>query len=88
MVTKTPQEIDEMRLLIQEGKLPPDAIKQHFIDEEKLVFGHDFRKVKGQPVEKGIGAPGHETQNHLNAIRKYEGEAAYNEALAKVKKKA
>lgn len=79
MVTKTPEEWAGM----------DDAErKAHLIEEEKIVFGADFKKVKGKPVEKGIGAPGRETQNHFNAIRKYEGEEAYKDAMAKAKKKA
>lgn len=77
MVTKTQEEWDAM---------DRDERKAHMIEEEKIVFGQDFKKVKGKPVEQGVGAPGHETPNHLNAIRKYEGEDAYKAALARVKK--
>lgn len=77
MVTKTMEELDAMS---------PAEKKAHAAEEEKIVFGHDFKKVKGKPVEVGIGAPGRETANHLNAIRKYEGEEAYKAALAKAKK--
>lgn len=77
MVTKTMEELDAMS---------PEERKVHRAEEEKIVFGHDFKKVKGKPVEQGIGSPGRENQNHLNAIRKYEGEDAYKAALAKAKK--
>lgn len=73
MVTKTQEEWDMMT---------PAEQKTHMIEEEKIVFGTDFKKVKGHPVEQGIGSPGRETSNHLNAIRKYEGEEAYKKAVA------
>jgi len=79
MVTKTMEELDAMT---------PEEKRLHRAEEEKIVFGTDFKKVKGKPVEQGIGSPGRETPNHLNAIRKYEGEEAYQAALAKAKKKA
>lgn len=87
MVTKTQEELDIMRMQIQTGELPPDAIKQHFAAEEKVVFGNDFKKVKGQPVEQGIGSPGRENHNHFSAIRKYEGEDAYREAYEDLAKR-
>lgn len=64
----------------------PAKQKAHLAEEEKVVFGTDFKKAKGKPIEQGIGSPGHETANHLNAIRKYEGEDAYKAAVAKAKK--
>ena len=82
MVTKTHEEWDAM-----------DAAerKAHLAAEEKIVNGHDFRKIKGKPVEQGIGSPGRETENHFAAIRKYEGveaEKAARAAAAARKKKA
>lgn len=73
MVSKTPEEWDAMTLAER---------KAHMAEEEKIVFGHDFKKVKGQPVEQGIGSPGRENSNHFAAIRKYEGEEAYKKAVA------
>lgn len=77
MVTKTQEELSMMS---------PAEIKEHRAEEEKIVFGTDFKQVKGKPVEQGIGSPGRETPNHFNAIRKYEGEEAYKAAIAKAKK--
>jgi hypothetical protein len=79
MVSLTPEE---------RSYLTPAELKAHQAEEDKIVFGHDFKRVKGKPVEVGVGAPGRETQNHLNAIRKYEGEEAYQKALLAAKKKA
>lgn len=73
MVTKTNEEWDAM---------DPAERKAHLAEEEKIVFGADFRKLKGQPVEQGIGSPGRETPNHFAAIRKYEGEEAEKKARA------
>lgn len=84
MVTKTPEELAAMS---------PEEIKVHLADEEKTVFGRnrldepDYKKVKGVPVEKGIGSQGRETGNHFAAIRKYEGEDAYQDALREIWKR-
>lgn len=78
MVTKTQEEWDLMT---------PDERKAHLSAEEKIVFGHDFEKKKGVPIEQGIGAPGRETNNHFSGIRKYEGEEAYQVALAGIWKR-
>lgn len=61
MVTKTQEELDAMT---------PAELKAHAKAEEATVFGAGHRKtVKGKPLEQGIGAPGHETQNHWDAMR-------------------
>lgn len=67
MVTKTQEELDQMS---------PAERNAHFAAEHDTVFGEGNRK------EHGIGAAGHETLNHFNSIRKYEGEDAYWEAIA------
>lgn len=71
MVTKTVEEWDQM---------DPAARRAHLLAEEKIVFGHDFQKRNGDPIEQGIGSRGRETNNHFTAMRKYEGEDAYREA--------
>lgn len=84
MVTKTPEELDA---------LSPEEMKSYLADEEMTVFGRnrlnepDFKKVKGVPQERGIGSPGRENSNHFAAIRKYEGEEAYQEALREIWKR-
>ena len=49
-----------------------------------VVFGHDHKVVKGEPVEQGIGSRGRETINHLSSVRKYEGEDAYWSEIARI----
>jgi hypothetical protein len=71
MVTKTVKEIEEMRILVERGELPPDAIEKHYEAEAKNVFGHDAKKVKGEYVEQGIGSPGNQTANSIAAYKKY-----------------
>lgn len=70
-----------------------DPAKQaaHLAAEEMTVFGRTVtnepafqRDRAGKPIEQGVGSPGHETGNHLAAIRKYEGEEAYQAAVAKI----
>lgn len=67
MVTKTIEELDAMS---------PEEKRAHYASEEKIVFGTDFRKKNGAPIEQGIGAPGRESENHFKAIGKYEGAEA------------
>jgi hypothetical protein len=84
MVTKTPEELAAMS---------PEEIKEHQRDEEMTVFGRtrlnepDFKKVKGQPVEMGVGSPGRENGNHFAAILKYQGVEAHQEALRDIWKR-
>jgi hypothetical protein len=78
MVTKTPEEL---------AVLSPEEMKAHLVDEEMTVFGRNklnepaFERVKGVPVEKGIGSPGRENGNHFAAILKYEGQEAHQAAV-------
>lgn len=78
MVTKTQEEWDLM---------DPAEQKAHLAAEEKIVFGTDFQKRKGQPVEQGIGSQGRETHNHFVALRKHEGEDAYRDAYEEIAKR-
>jgi len=52
--------------------------------ERKATFGWDWatRADKhGNPTQNGIGAPGFETLNHFSSIRRYQGEAKYQQAV-------
>jgi hypothetical protein len=49
------------------------------------VYGVNYKRDKrGNPIGDGIGAPGRETINHFAAIRKWEGEVAYQSAIKKM----
>lgn len=55
--------------------MTPEEIKAYRENERKNVFGFDYKTDRnGNPVEQGIGAPGHETANHFAALRKREAE--------------
>jgi hypothetical protein len=71
MVTKTEQELDEMRELIAAGELPPDAIKRYYEDEARNVYGHDAVKTKNGYIEQGYGSAKNQTRNSIEAYRKY-----------------
>lgn len=87
------EEIAEMRDDIAEGKLPPDAIDQHFEAEARNVFGHDAKKdARGNYIEQGIGSKGHETANHFASLKKAEREGfeqpgSYKRALEEIWKR-
>jgi hypothetical protein len=50
--------------------------------ERKNTFGFDYKTdSRGQPIQQGIGSPGHETANHYASLRRYEGQAAYDKAV-------
>lgn len=73
MVTKTPEEIDEMRLAIRKGELPADAIEKYLEDEEKNVFGFDMKHDRtGNPVEQGIGSPQQPSRNSIDAYKVFQ----------------
>jgi hypothetical protein len=80
MVTLTQEERSGMTV---------EELKVHQADEELTVFGRNklgepaFKRDRdGKPVEQGVGSPGNEGQNHFASIRKYEGEEAYQKAIA------
>jgi hypothetical protein len=87
MVTKTEEEINEMRELIARGELPPDAIEKYYDAEARNVFGHDAKKVKGEYIEQGIGAAGNQSRNSIESYKKYhKDEPGYTETLARMEK--
>ena len=72
MVTKTAQEIDEMRAEIAAGTLPPDAIKRYREEEDRNVYGHDAKRRRdGSYIEQGVGSAGNQTRNSIEAYKKY-----------------
>lgn len=50
--------------------LPPPAPPGK-LSAEELVFGVGFKRdANGKPIEQGIGAIGHETPQHINALER------------------
>jgi hypothetical protein len=75
MVTLTPEEMQEMT---------PADLKAHAENEARIVFGHDYKKdANGNPVEVGIGAPGHGTANSYLALQMAEGKEIADAARAR-----
>ena len=51
------------------------------------VFGVGFRRDKhGNPIEQGIGSDSNITEQHIAAVRKYEGEAAAQAVIARAER--
>jgi len=88
MVTKTAQEIDEMRAEIAAGTLPPDAIKKYREEEDRNVYGHDAKKRRdGTYIEQGIGSAQNQTANSVAAYKKYHAsDVDYERTLASLEK--
>lgn len=79
MVTLTVQELEV---------LTPEEKAAHLAAEEVTTFGTGFKRDRdGAPIEQGIGSPGRETKNHLQSIRRYEGEEAYAKVVADIKRR-
>ena len=75
MVTKTAKEIDEMRWLISQGLLPPDAIEQHIEHEYRQTFGQDYKvDADGLPVEQGRGSKAQPARGSIDAYIKNQTE--------------
>jgi hypothetical protein len=91
VVSLTQQEIDDMRDLIADGKIPRDAFEQYAAAVEKAVFGVDVKHDRnGNPIEQGIGSALHPTRNSIDAYKahqlgnKFGPEPGFNEYLAKM----
>jgi beta-glucosidase-like glycosyl hydrolase len=51
------------------------------------VFGVGFKRDRnGNPIERGIGSDSNITTQHIDAVRKYEGEAAAEAIIARATK--
>jgi hypothetical protein len=72
LVTKTAEEIAEMRAEIQAGTLPPDALKRYREEEDRNVYGYDAVKRRdGSYEEQGYGSAKNMTRNSIEAFRRY-----------------
>jgi hypothetical protein len=85
-VTLTPLEIDEIYDLIDKGELPKNYVDRYFEAVQDNVFGIDHKKDrKGHPIEQGIGSPGNQTRNSIEAFRKYgKDEPGYEDTLKRM----
>jgi hypothetical protein len=71
-ITLTPAEIDEMYDLIDKGELPRDYVDRYFEAVSKNVYGQDAKKDRqGNYIEQGIGSPGNQSRNSIEAYKKY-----------------
>jgi len=51
----------------------PAQLEQYYEEHRQVAYGHGYKVgPDGKPIERGIGAPGHETSNHWEALRKRE----------------
>jgi hypothetical protein len=73
MVTLTQEETEA---------LTPEQRVAHQAAEDLVVFGVNAKRDRnGNYIEQGVGSPGRESLNHLAAIRKHEGDDAYQAAV-------
>jgi hypothetical protein len=74
-----------LRAAEEAGQPPPSEAELTRIVEEaerKAVFGFDYKTDKhGNPIQQGIGSPGHETINHFNSLLRYQGRQAWEKAV-------
>lgn len=91
VVSLTQMEVDEMKELIAQGKIPRDAFEQVEEAAEKNVFGVDVKHDRqGNPIEQGIGSPSQPSRNSINAYRanqlgnKFGAEPNFKENLEKM----
>jgi hypothetical protein len=75
-------------------RIPADAppeVQARMMEEAKRkaeedVFGVGFQRDRnGKPIERGIGAPGNETEHHFTALEKAEGREVADRAKARAK---
>lgn len=82
-----PLSSDEYAAMDEDARAAWDAKADQREDIHRMVvFGHDSKvdRKTGQPIPQGIGAPGRENMNHFQSVRRYEGEEAYWQEVARV----
>jgi hypothetical protein len=93
VINLTGDELEQIRADIASGALPPDYLERYREAVARNVFGQDAQKDKnGNYIETGLGAKGHETGNHFNALKKAEAmgvelPGAYDKAVADIWKR-
>jgi hypothetical protein len=85
-ITLSEEELDEIEAKMATGELPPDYLERHYQAVANNVFGVDHKRDrKGSPIEQGIGAPGNQTRNSINAYKKWcSADPDYAETLKKM----
>ena len=79
-VTLSVAELAEWEDMIEQGKLPKDHIDQYFEQLDAAVFGADAPKDrKGQRKEQGLGSPVNQTQQSIDAYKRWCGPGKPNE---------
>jgi hypothetical protein len=72
-------------MIIHSGATEEDAHVAGVRAHEAAVYGAGAKwDAKGNFVQQGVGSRGRETGNHLAAILKYEGPAAYSKELRRI----
>jgi hypothetical protein len=70
------------------GRPDPSEAELRAIEDEanrKAVYGFDYKlDSHGNPIPQGFGSKSNPTGNHLAAILKYEGPAAYQKELRRI----
>jgi hypothetical protein len=93
VITLSNDELEQIRADIAAGALPENYLETYREAAARNVFGFDAVKDKnGNFVEQGLGAKGHETGNHFNALKKAEAmgvelPGAYDKAVADIWKR-
>lgn len=93
VISLSNEEIDEIKLQMKSGNLPHDWLDRCKEAVARNVFGQDAKKdSRGDYVEQGLGAKGHETANHFAALKKLEAmglelPGVYDKALADIWKR-
>jgi hypothetical protein len=87
-IHKTAREIAEMQQLIDMGRLPRNAIDEHYENERKAVFGENYKTDRdGNPIEQGKGSKAQPTLQSVEAYRKYgKSESAYEQNLQQMER--
>ena len=73
-------ELAELEDHIEKGELPKDYIDQYFDAVDANVFGEDAPKDrKGNRKEQGLGSPTNQTQQSIDAYKRWCGPGKPNE---------
>lgn len=83
---KTPKELAEMQSLIDQGRLPRNAIEEYYEDQRKATFGENYKTdPDGNPIEQGLGSHAQPTWQSVQAYKKYgKGEKDYEVNLERL----